>query len=99
MHLDLLSRVAAPALGARGARHAGQVALATFLLRKPVFSVLGRQIGVSFVAVACGAGRRGGEQGHHGEALRAGEEGRQGEVEVALKSASVVPACCIWYHR
>jgi len=31
-HLDLLSLVAAPALGARGARHAGPVALAAFLL-------------------------------------------------------------------
>ena len=39
-HLELPSRVAAPALGARGARHAGPVALATFLLRKPVRCVV-----------------------------------------------------------
>ena len=67
--------------------------------RKPVPSVPTRQIGVSFVAVVCGAGRRGGEQDHHREARRAGEEGREGEVEGALNSASVVAARRTWYRR
>ena len=54
---------------------------------------------MSFVAVACGAGRRGGEQGHHRARVRAGEEAREGEVEGALKSTSVVSACRIRYRR
>ena len=51
------------------------------------------------MAVVWRAGRRGCERGQHGEAVRAGEEGREGEVEGALKSASVVAACRTWYCR
>ena len=83
--------------GARGARQGELVALATSSLGIPVRSHSTGQCFARLAAVQWGEDRRERELGHHGAARRAGEEGREGEVEGALKSASIVAACRTWY--
>ena len=77
----------APALGARGARHAGPVALAAFLLRKPVRCLVAATL-VGRLWLWCGV--QAGADASEGNMVKLFEQERKGE-KAKLRGRSRAP--------